>query len=147
VTRVVTEALIARPRAEVFEYVTTPGNWRQWQPAVLSVGGPGADHPATVGEEIMTEFKVAGRTGSVVFKVTEREEPRLWMITGEVGKSHGTISYELWPHQGGTRFIRIFDYRPSGLVLNLIDKFVLKNRIEKESNHAVRNLVQILTTT
>jgi hypothetical protein len=146
VARVVTEALIPRLRAEVFDYVTTPANWLHWQSAVRSVGGLGADHSSLVGEEITAEYKVGGRVGTVVFKVVEREEPRLWMIEGATRNSRGTISYELWPHQGGTKFTRIFDYQPGGLVLKVMDKPILKRRIERESKEAVRILAEILAS-
>jgi len=145
-TRFVTESLIARPRAEVFDYVTTAANWLHWQPAVISVNGSGADHSSLVGEEITAKYKLAGRVGSVIFKVVEREEPRLWRIEGVSGQSKGTIIYEMWPHQGGTRLTRIFDYQPAGLVLKLIDMLVLKRRVERESKEAVRTLTEILTS-
>lgn len=147
-TRIVTESVIARPRADVFEFVTTPAKWPRWHPSSISVTGPGADHSALLGEEVTEEFRVAGRTGSVVWKVVEREEPRLWVIEGTiVGRaSGGRIAYELWPHDGATRFSRIFDYPTPGLFFGLADRLVLRRRVEAESNEAVQRLAEVLTT-
>lgn len=144
-TRVVTETLIARPRVEVFEYVTTPANWLQWQRGVRSVGGPGADHSALLGEEITAAYSVWGRLSQVVFKVVEREEPRRWMIEGVTGRARGTIAYEMWPHEGATKFARILDYRSEAFVIRLIDKLIA-SRVERESHLAVRHLAEVLTS-
>lgn len=146
-TRIITEMLISRPRSEVFEYVTTPAKWPMWHPSSLAVFGPGADHSALVGEEVTEEFKVAGRTGSVIWKVITREEPRLWVIEGTiVGRAAGgRITYELWPHEGATRFTRIFDYLTPGLFFGVADRLVLRRRVEAESNEALQRLAALLS--
>jgi hypothetical protein len=100
-----------------------------------------------VGEEVTEEFKVAGRSGSVVWKVTTREEPRLWVIEGTiVGRSSGgRITYELWPHEGATRFTRIFYYPTPGLFFGVADRLVLRRRVEAESNEALQRLAALLS--
>lgn len=146
-TRIVTESFIDRPRAEVFLYVTTPAYWPRWHPSSISVAGNGADHSAQVGEEVTEDFRVAGRTGSVVWKVIIREEPRLWVIEGTiVGRSSGgRITYELWPHEGATRFARIFDYPTPGFLFAAADRLILRRRVEAESNEALQRLAALLS--
>ena len=40
-TRVTTTTEISRPVEEVFDYLTTPGNWPRWHPSSLAVSGAG----------------------------------------------------------------------------------------------------------
>ena len=98
-TVIVTHAHFSHPPAVVFEYVTTPANWPKWHPSSLKVEGPGADHPALVGEEVVEQFHVSGRRGEVTWRVVERDEPHYWRIDGVVtGRSNGgTVSYRLTP--------------------------------------------------
>src|SRR5687768_15658043 len=95
-TRIYTTIHIERPVEQVFEFVTTPANWPQWHPSSLGVSA-GADHSLQVGERVVEEFLVAGRRGRVIWTVKEREEPRRWVIGGEiVGRNNGgVISYQL----------------------------------------------------
>src|SRR5437867_6277649 len=48
-TQIATSIQIARPRDEVFAFVTTPGNWPKWHPSSLGVRGA-TDHSLAVGE-------------------------------------------------------------------------------------------------
>jgi len=139
-TRIVTEADIARPPAEVFAYVTTPANWPRWHPSSLAVSGD-ADHPLTVGESVVEDFQVAGRRGRVTWRVTAREPERLWRIAGEIdGRAAGVVSYSLAPAAGGTHFVREFEYRAPNLLFALLNRFSLHARIDAESAQAVRQL-------
>src|SRR5437868_13299825 len=68
-TRIVHAVEIHRPPAEVFAYVSTPGNWPKWHPSSLAVRGA-VDHPLAVGEQVTETFLVAGRRGEVVWTVS-----------------------------------------------------------------------------
>jgi uncharacterized protein YndB with AHSA1/START domain len=139
-SRVVTHATIARPPDDVFAYVTTPGHWPQWHPSSLGVTGA-TDHSLAVGEEVTESFLVAGRRGSANWIVREREEPRHWVIFGQVeGGGTGTITYTLTPQDGGTAFEREFTYEMNNPLLALLDRLVLRRRIEAESTEALRRL-------
>lgn len=70
-TRIFTSTIIHRPIDLVFDYVTTPGNWPRWHPSSLAVTGA-TDHSLAVGEQLEETFRVAGRSGRVVWTVTER---------------------------------------------------------------------------
>ncbi|MCZ7574518.1 MAG: SRPBCC family protein [Ardenticatenaceae bacterium] len=93
-TRIVTSALIHKPIEQVFDYVTTPGNWPQWHPSSLAVSGA-AQHSLEPGEQVTEEFRVAGRRGRVVWTAREREAPRRWVIDGQIEgrRGGGTITY------------------------------------------------------
>jgi uncharacterized protein YndB with AHSA1/START domain len=145
-SRIVTRASIQRPPADVFAYVTTPGHWPEWHPSSLGVTGA-TDHSLLVGEEVMESFLVAGRRGSAHWTVREREEPRRWVIFGQVdGGGVGTITYTLTSQDGATFFEREFTYEMNNPLLALLDQLVLRRRIEAESAEALRRLKQHLET-
>jgi len=143
-TTIATEALIERPVAEVYDYVTTPAHWRIWHPSSLALHGA-IDHSLQVGEEVTEEFRVAGRKGSVTWKVVAREPPSRWAIAGVVaGGGSGTINYTLESTASGTAFRREFVYAMPNAFLALLDRWFVRRRIEAESAEAVRRLKQAL---
>lgn len=146
-TRIYTTTQINRPIEQVYEFVTTPGNWPQWHPSSLGVEGD-TDHSLTVGESCTEAFHVAGREGQVVWTVTEREVPRRWVIRGIiVGRNDGgVITYTLTSKNGGTYFEREFVYPTPNLLFSLLDKLIIRRRVTAESEEALRQLKQVLTT-
>jgi uncharacterized protein YndB with AHSA1/START domain len=143
-TTIVTEATIRRPLAEVYAFVTTPQHWLQWHPSSLGLSGA-TDHSLEVGEEVVEEFRVAGRRGSVTWRVVEREAPRLWVIAGRVAAGgQGTIRYTLAAQPDGTLFRRRFDYAMPNAFAALLDRVFVRRRIEAESAEAVRRLTHAL---
>ncbi len=143
-TYIYTTIQIQTPIERVFDYVTTPGNWPRWHPSSLGVSGA-TDHSLEPGEQVTEEFRVAGRRGSVVWTVREREAPRRWVIEGQVqGGGDGTITYTLAPHDGGTTFEREFVYDMANPLLALLDRLLLRRRVEAESAEALRRLKDVL---
>lgn len=148
ITRIHNEAVIARPPAVVFDYVSTPGNWPAWHPSSLGVKGA-TDHSLLPGERVTETFVVAGRSGVVIWTVTKRDAPRAWTIEGEIeGRKAGTVAYtltpaltpSLTPTEESTRFERDFIYQSPTLLFLLLNRMVLRPRIEAESTEAVRRL-------
>ena len=131
------------PIEEVFDYVTTPGNWPTWHPSSLGVSGATC-HSLEPGERVTEEYRVAGRCGRVTWTVREREAPRRWVIEGRTGGGDGKIAYTLASHGDGTAFEREFVYSTSNPLLALLDKLVLRRRISAESAEALRRLKNVL---
>lgn len=143
-TTIVTESTINKPATQVFDYVTTPANWLTWHPSSLALRGA-TDHPLQVGEEVTEDFRVAGRKGTVVWTVVERDAPRRWVISGAAGDGGGgTITYTLTDIPGGTAFRRELAYRMPNALLALLDWLLIRRRISTESAQAVRQLKQAL---
>jgi uncharacterized protein YndB with AHSA1/START domain len=144
VTTIVTQECIRRPIAEVFDYVTTPAHWLVWHPSSLGLHGA-TDHSLQVGEEVTEEFRVAGRKGSVTWKVVARDPPNRWAIAG-IGAAggKGTITYTLAATANGTAFRREFDYAMPNWFAALLDRLFIRRRIEAESTLAVSRLKQAL---
>jgi uncharacterized protein YndB with AHSA1/START domain len=145
-TTIVSQASIRRPIAEVFDYVTTPAHWLIWHPSSLGLHGA-TDHSLQVGEQVTEEFRVAGRKGSVTWKVIARDAPRSWTIAGIVAAGgKGTITYTLTSTADGTAFRREFDYAMPNWFAALLDRWFIRRRIEAESALAVSRLKQTLET-
>lgn len=140
-TRIHTAANIARPIEEVFSYVTTPGHWPQWHPSSLGVSGA-TDHSLAVGEQVTEQFIVAGRKGHCVWTVTEREAPNRWVITTVVAgtNTQGQVAYTLTPTTYGAHFEREFVYHPSNILIALLDRLIVRRRVEAESIAAIDRL-------
>jgi uncharacterized protein YndB with AHSA1/START domain len=143
-TTIISEATIYRPIASVFDYVTTPAHWLDWHPSSLGLHGA-IDHSLQVGEEVTEEFKVAGRTGSVTWRVVARDAPTLWAIAGKVAAGgNGTITYTLREAAQGTAFRREFVYTMPNPFAALLDQLFIRRRIASESALAVSRLKQAL---
>jgi len=145
-TTIVTQASIRRPIAEVFDYVTTPAHWLVWHPSSLALLGA-TDHSLQVGEQVTEEFRVAGRKGSVTWKVVARDAPNRWAIAGIVAAGgKGTITYTLTATTDGTAFRREFDYAMPNWFAAWLDSLFIRRRIEGESSLAVSRLKHALET-
>jgi uncharacterized protein YndB with AHSA1/START domain len=143
VTRIATTIGIRRSIDDVFDYVSTPGNWPRWHPSSLSVSGA-TDHSLGPGEQVAEEFLVAGRRGRVVWTVRERTAPRRWVIDGQAEGGGATITYTLTPESDGTLFERELVYATPGPWLRLLDRLVLRRRVAAESAEALRRLKDVL---
>jgi uncharacterized protein YndB with AHSA1/START domain len=144
-TRVYTSTHINKPIDQVYDYITTAGNWPQWHPSSLGVTGA-TDHSAQVGEQITEKFLVAGRRGEATWTVRERHAPSRWIIEGVVGGSGsgGIITYTLTRKDGGTFFEREFVYHFRNPLFALLDGLLVRPRVEAESSEALRRLKQVL---
>ncbi|HEV8191605.1 MAG TPA: SRPBCC family protein [Ktedonobacterales bacterium] len=139
--RIYTTATIACPIDDLYAYVTTPAYWPDWHPSSLGVS-EGATHSLTVGERVTERFLVAGRRGTVVWTVTEREAPRRWVIAGAIEGTNGggTIIYTLSQRDEGVFFEREFVYPAPNLAFAVLDALVVRRRIQVESEEATRRL-------
>jgi uncharacterized protein YndB with AHSA1/START domain len=144
-TRIYTTTYIHQPIEQVFDYVTTPGNWPAWHPSSLGVMGA-TDHSLEPGEQVTEAFYVAWRRGQVVWTVREREALRRWVIEGRIvgSQNGGTITYMLTRQGDGTFFEREFVYALPNPFPALLDRLILRRRIEAESAEALRRLKQVL---
>lgn len=143
-SRVYKSIQIHTPIEQVFDYVTNPGNWPRWHPSSLDVSGA-MGHSLEPGEQVTEKFRVAGRRGSVVWTVREREAPRRWVIEGQVSSGGGgRITYTLTPYDSGTTFEREFVYTMPNALLSLLDRLVFRRRIGAESAEALRRLKDVL---
>lgn len=140
-TTIVSETLIRQPVAVVFDHVTTPAHWLTWHPSSIALRGA-TDHPLRVGEQVSEDFRVAGRSGSVNWRVIAHEAPARRAIAGSVaGGGSGTITYTLRAApSSATLFRREFVYAMPNAFAALLDRMFVRRRIEAESAEALRRL-------
>jgi len=142
--RVVTTILIQRPVEQVFDFLTTPGNWPLWHPSSLKVTGA-ADHSLLVGEQVTEEFVVAGQSGTAVWTVRERQAPHYWVIDGVAENGNrASIPYSLREHGGSTTFERVLEFTllpPAFPGATLVE---FARQVEAESSEALRRLKVVL---
>lgn len=143
-TTIVSEILIRNATAAVFDYVTTPAHWLAWHPSSVALRGA-TDHSLDIGEEVTEDFRVAGRAGSVTWKVIARERPKRWAIAGVVAAGgSGTITYTLSQVAQGTAFRREFVYAMPNWFTALLDRLFVRRRIAAESALALSRLKHAL---
>lgn len=138
--QILTTIPIARPVAEVFEYVTTANHWMEWHPSTRGVQGA-VDHSGLVGETIREVAVVAGRQGTITWQVQAREAPYRWVIAGSnPGQGTASITYTLSERDGGTLFERTLRYQVANPWFAVIAALFLQRRILAESEEALRRL-------
>jgi uncharacterized protein YndB with AHSA1/START domain len=139
-TTIVSEILIRKSPAAVFDYVTTPAHWLAWHPSSVALRGT-TDHSLDIGEQVTEDFRVAGRAGSVAWTGIAREYPTRWAIAGIVAAGgSGTITYTLSQVAQGTAFRREFVYTMPNWFAALLDRLFVRRRIAAESAEAMRRL-------
>ncbi len=135
---------IGRPIEQVFSYVTTPAHWPEWHPSSINVRDA-IDHSLQVGEQVTEEFRAAGRRGSAIWTVRERQAPRRWVIHGETRLgADGSITYTLAPDGEGTRFERELAYELPNPLWRILDRVWIRRRLKRESSAALSRLKAVL---
>lgn len=143
------EAFFRRPRAEVFEFITTTGHWPQWHPATHAVTGQ-TQHPAQLGDESEEKMLTAGYfPGKISWRVVRCAPPLRWgMVTTKIdvpllSGSSVEFEYELREEPGGTRLLRTFAYQLPWH-LWLFDKLYFRAKMESESVEGLRRLTALV---
>lgn len=93
---------IDRPPREVYDYVTDPGRFAEWQQGVVS-GHMAGDGPATVGGRCVTRRRVGLVTRPVTSEVTHVDPPRSWGVRGIDGPVRAVVHVRVDPLDGGAR--------------------------------------------
>ncbi|MBF6615030.1 MAG: SRPBCC family protein [Chloroflexi bacterium] len=142
--RIHTAIYISKPIDEVYAYVTTPVTWPQWQTSSIEVSGS-TDSSLWPGQQVLEEFALGGRRGSVVWTATERRAPYYWSIKGRVaGGGGGLISYKLKSDPDGTFLERDLRYWLPNPLLLLLDLLVIHRQIEDNAQEAMRRLKRLM---
>ena len=143
---------IQRPVQQVFDYACTPAHWPDWHPSSLklytrNVSDNAGDNAgiAKRGARFEEDVRAGGRTGHLVWTVTEYTEQRSW--TGQATVDNGanlTVSYHVSATPTGTLFERHLHYDLPGFVLKILNFLVLRRRIAAESALSLQRLQDVL---
>ena len=142
--RIDTTVHINKAMEEVYDFLTTPGNWPRWHPSSLGVRGA-VDHSLDAGEQVTEEYRVAGQNGTAVWTVRERAAPVRWVIDGVAENgSAATITYTLTGDAHGTQFHRELVVTKLPTAGAQVDREAFRRAVEAESAEALRRLKQVL---
>jgi len=145
--RIVTTIHINTSMEEVFDFLTTPGNWPRWHPSSLGVHGA-VDHSLDVGEQVTEDYRVAGQNGTAVWTVRERAAPIRWVIDGVAESGNeATITYTLTGDAHGTQFQRELELTKLPALDPKTDLTAFRQAVESESAEALRRLKNVLEVT
>lgn len=87
--RKLTNATIARPPAEVFDWITTPANWPRCSPVTLSVD---EDHPLRAGDRVTEQMQVLGWREQLDWTVGVFERPNRCVLTAGDARVEYTLT-------------------------------------------------------
>jgi len=141
------EVVIARAPEHVLAYASTPTSWPEWHPSSLRVDGPKG--PLVAGSGFDEDIRAGGREGHLRWSVVESVPGRRW-VARATGDRHGlslTLTYECSPTVGGTRFVRTLDYGFSSVAMRVVDRLVLRRRIDRESTESLAILRRVIEST
>jgi carbon monoxide dehydrogenase subunit G len=129
--------IAAAPEA-VYAFVTNAAQWHTWHPATHSVRDV-PDRPLVLGETMVEEIRAGLRHFDAKWQVIEHVPPRRWAIETRTPLGHSTVSYELTPQDGGTRFQRTCEFASTG-AWSLLDGTALKWMLQRQATKALENL-------
>jgi hypothetical protein len=142
--RIVTTTHINVAMEELFDFLTTPGNWPRWHPSSLGVRGA-VDHSLDAGEQVTEDYRVAGQNGTAVWTVRERAAPVRWVIDGVAENgSAAIITYTLTGDAHGTQFQRELIITKLPAAGTKADPATFQKAVEAESSEALRRLKRVL---
>jgi carbon monoxide dehydrogenase subunit G len=98
----VTTTDLDHPPEVVFDYVTDPGRFAEWQQGVVS-GHMEATGPPAPGARCVTRRKVGVVTRDFTSEVTHVDRPRTWGVRGIDGPVRAVVDVRVEPLDGGAR--------------------------------------------
>jgi uncharacterized protein YndB with AHSA1/START domain len=101
-TPITTSTDVARAPEEVFDYVTDPTHFVEWQQSVVD-GHMEAAGPPAVGDRCLTTRRVGGSARAVVSEITHVDPPRSWGVRGVDGPIRSIVDVTVAPLEDGTR--------------------------------------------
>lgn len=131
---------IDRPPTDVFEYVTDPSRFSEWQDAVVSARLQ-SEAPMRQGSRISLTRRMGRREQTMTSELTAYEPPRHWAFRVVDGPVRAVGNGRLEPLDGGARTRLTFelDFEGHGIGKLLVPLFV-RRQAEKELAQIHRNL-------
>lgn len=137
------ERQIAAAPTAVYDFVTRPARWKEWHPASLRADAHAMDS-LSVGANFEEDIRSAGFTRHLRWHVMESVPGVRWSAHALMGDgSRVKLHYELSESANGTRFVRSLDYELRPWLLRKLNDLFMWRRVQRESNHALDNLVKV----
>ena len=138
-TRMQHQIVIAGHPTDVLAYASTVTLWPQWHPSSLHIDGPKG--PLHAGARFEEDIRAGGREGHLSWEVAQYLPGQRW--SARARGDHGlslVLTYECEAEGQDTRFVRILEYRFSGLAMRIANRLLLKRRIDRESAASMQAL-------
>lgn len=145
--QIVSEVHIDRVPRQVYDYVTKPSRWHEWHPASKSAIESttnlqtGDRFLETASMKPIPFLPVILRR-QIDYVVVQSSAPHLWEVSGESNALELRIRYELH-EDNGTHFRRQLQYTVKG-GLSIIEPFLIRPKMERQSQQALLNLKRVL---
>ena len=124
---------INKPASEVFEYLLTGENNKEWRPDVLTIKLK-SGKPNTVGAEYLQQMK--GPFGQKIqgdYKITELEKNKLIKFVVTAGPARPTGEYTFASEKNATKLTFTLSLEPKGFTKLLAP--MIEKQMEKEMNN------------
>jgi carbon monoxide dehydrogenase subunit G len=132
---------IARPAAEVFEFVSDLRNDPKWHTDILDAQLT-SQGPVAAGSVFAIKFKPFMGQSQGTVTVAEHSPPRRTVLKGQMGKFAPTVTLMVEPEGEGARFTRRVEMQPPGL-MRLMSPF-MGGMFRKQNAGFVANLKRVL---
>jgi hypothetical protein len=86
---------VDRPAAELFDYVTDPSRFREWQHGVIE--GHMSARPPSVGDRCLTTRRIGFAKRPITSEVTHADPPRSWGVRGIDGPIRAAVDVTVEP--------------------------------------------------
>lgn len=135
---------VDRPSPEVFEYVTDPSRFAEWQNGVVDGHRPG-DGPGSVGDKCVNTRLIGFAKRQVTSEITHSDPPRTWSVRGVDGPIRAAVDVNVEPLDEGrrSRVTIALDFTGHGIG-KLIVPIVIRPRAAKEMAANMQRLKQRL---
>jgi hypothetical protein len=121
---IVSSVDINRPPAEVYDYVTDPARFGEWQSGVVSSHNEPAG-PAAVGARCVMTRTIGGKDRTSVSEITAASPPAAWAIRGIDGPIRANVSVRVEPRDTGSRVTISLEFSGHGagrLILPVVNR-------------------------
>jgi uncharacterized protein YndB with AHSA1/START domain len=144
VAPIVSTIEIARPPAEVFEYVTDPSRLAEWQESVVSSRTEGTGPPG-VGTQASVTRRVGPIERAMTAELAELTPPTSWAVRGVDGPVRGNVKGTIVPLDDGVRSRVTIELELVGYGIGkLLVPLVVRSQARKEMPANLRNLKERL---
>ncbi len=135
---------INRSAKAVFECVTDPSRFSEWQKDVVSgqMKDPG---PPRVGSRFTTTRQIGRSKRTTTQEITEIDPPRSWAVRGIDGPVRASAKVRVEPLEGNekSRLTVELDFEGHGIGKMLVP-LVVRRQVEKISPKSYKNLKELL---
>jgi uncharacterized protein YndB with AHSA1/START domain len=139
-TAIVSQIEVEAPQAEVFDYVTDPTRFTQWQENVL---GGHLDDPdrSGIGSKCSTTRRIGGSERDVTSEITKFSPPASWAVHGIEGPIRSLVDVTVEPVDGPrrSRVTISLDFEGHGIG-KLLVPLLVRPQARKEMQRNMRRL-------